>query len=90
MMRLYLDTQVKGQRLQVDAWVEVDDGRLATAMGRGEPPYTSMVWLDLSEIRVFAFGGKPVRLKDHLELDSTDLVLRLSGLECTLQPLPEG
>lgn len=90
MIELRVSILVNGQRLQVDAWAEVDDGRLAAAMRRGTQPYSSLVWLQVPEIRVFTFEGQPVRLRDHLELASTDVVLRLKSLECTLMSPPPG
>lgn len=89
MMRLYLDTQVGGQQLRMKGWVYPVAPEVSAPIERGEAQAAgSCLGLYLPDIQFFGQNGRRIQPGAGV-LEGTRMLL-VSGLECTLQPLPEG
>ncbi|MBI2505026.1 MAG: hypothetical protein HYW07_17545 [Candidatus Latescibacteria bacterium] len=87
MITLHLSAQVNGHQVEVKGRASVADRQVVEARERGEVQVVgSYLWLSMAEIEFIGPDGQrlqPTGLKGVR-------LLRVSDLECTLKPLPEG
>lgn len=87
MITLQLRARVNGRQVEVKGRASVADRQVVEARERGEVQVVgSYLWLSMAEIEFIGPDGQ--RLKPEVLKGAR--LLRVSGLECTLSPLPEG
>ena len=87
MITLQLRAQVNGRQVELKGQASLADRQVVQARERGEVQVVgSYLWLSMGEIAFIGPDGQ--RLKPEV-LKGVRL-LRVSGLECTLSPLPEA
>lgn len=89
MISVYLSTQVNGQQLELKGWASLAGSELTEALRRGEVQIPgSYLWLSLPEIEFFGPQGRRIRPEAGV-LEGVRMLV-VTGLECTLKPLPQG
>jgi hypothetical protein len=89
MIDVRLSTRIEGRELVMVGNASLATPQVTEALSRGELQVAgSYLWLSLEDVQFFGTNGQRIRPEPRL-LEQARLLL-VSGLECTLKPLPEG
>ena len=89
MIDVRLSTRIEGRELVMVGNASLATPQVTEALGRGELQVAgSYLWLSLEDVQFFGDHGR--RIWPEARGREQARLLLVSGLECTLKPLPEG
>lgn len=89
MIDVRLSTRIEGRGLVMVGNASLATPQVTEALGRGKLQVAgSYLWLSLEDVQFFGDNGQ--RIRPEARVREQARLLLVSGLECTLKPLPEG